>query len=289
VVAILTDGVGTGAGGLQAGRPVPLGEAEDTLGAPEAIEGPITEQGVNEEDAGGAKGGGALATPGGGLQKEVDFLRRQVGDQRAALAGARLTMRGDEDVLVEQLDRQGGGADPEALADQAVGGGVVGAGKDDMAVGVERRLLPLRQLPRRRGQRQERGPFDLIKDLQRDALGGAVHPAAGGLDTPAPEVAIALEEVPEGAAGERVALDVVDAALFHFPLMLGRARPARGDEEAVVLGALPVAALYLGIVEGGVDDRGAEVIEHDAAGHAAEELEGGPVQAHPPLERLIEH
>ena len=55
-----------------------------------------------------------------------------------------------------------------------------------------------------------------------------------------------------------------------------------------MLGELPVAALHLGIVEGGVDDGGPQIIEHDAARNAAEELEGGAVQAQPCRDRLVE-
>lgn len=56
----------------------------------------------------------------------------------------------------------------------------------------------------------------------------------------------------------------------------------RGPKEAAVLRELAIAALDLRIVEGGVDDRGAEVIEHDATRDAAEGVEGGAVQAQRP-------
>jgi len=55
-----------------------------------------------------------------------------------------------------------------------------------------------------------------------------------------------------------------------------------------VLGALAVAALNLGIVEGGVDDRGAKIIEHDPAWDAAEKLERRAVHAQPRLDGLVE-
>lgn len=51
---------------------------------------------------------------------------------------------------------------------------------------------------------------------------------------------------------------------------------------------LAVAALDLGIVEGGPDDGRAEIVEDDAAGDAAEELEGGAVQSPPGRARLVE-
>ncbi len=218
----------------------------------------------------------------------MDFVGRQVGDERAALAGAGAAMGGDEGVVVEELDLAQGGADPEPLADQAMGRRVVGAGEDDVAVGVELGPLPLGQLPGRQGQRPQGRALDLLEDLQRDLLDRAVDAAPGGLDAPAQQVAIAVVDVAEGAAGQGVALDVVDAALFHLAFVLGRARPTGRDEKAVVLGALAIAALDLGIVERGVDDRGAEIVEHDAARDAAEELEGGAMQAQPRRDRLVE-
>jgi hypothetical protein len=56
-------------------------------------------------------------------------------------------------------------------------------------------------------------------------------------------------------------LDIVDAPLLDIAFVLGRQRPTGRDEEAVVLGKLPIAALHIGIVERGVDDRGAEIVK----------------------------
>jgi len=120
VVAILTDGVGAGTGGVQMGGAVALGQAEDTLGAAKTIERAITEQGVDEQRAGRADLGSLGATPGGGLHEEVDFLGRQVGGQCAALPGTGGAMGGDQRVVMEEFDLPEGGTDPEALADQAV-------------------------------------------------------------------------------------------------------------------------------------------------------------------------
>jgi len=201
VIAILADSMGAGAGGVEPGRAVALAQAEDALGAAEAIEGPITEQDVDEQGAGGADAGGLGPAPGGGLQEEVDLVGWQVGGQGAPLAGAGRPMGGDQRVVMEALDLAEGGADPEALADQAIGGGVVGAGEDDMAVGMQLGPLPLDQVPRRGRQGLQRGALELVEDLQRDALDGAMDPAARGLNAPAPQVAVAVMEIAEGAAG----------------------------------------------------------------------------------------
>jgi hypothetical protein len=56
-----------------------------------------------------------------------------------------------------------------------------------------------------------------------------------------------------------------------------------------VLGAVAIAALDLGIVQRGVDNGGAEIVEDDTARDSAEELEGGPMQAQPRRHRLVEH
>ena len=118
------------------------------------------------------------------LHEEVDLVRRQVGGEGAPLAGARAPMRRDEDVVLIQLDLELGRADPEALADEAMGPRVVGAGEDDMAVGMELGPLPLGQLPGGDRQRLQCRALHLIEDLQGDLLGRAVDAAAGGLDTP---------------------------------------------------------------------------------------------------------
>ena len=261
MVAVLAHDVGAGARGLQAWGAKALGEAEDSLGTPEAIERAIVEERVDEHGTGGADRGGAFSAPGRGLHEEVDLVRRQMIGERSALARPRAAMGGDEGVLVKQLDLPGGGAHPQALPDEPMRGRVVGAGEDDVTVGVELGLLPLGQLPRRGRHGAEGGALDLVEDLERDPLGGAVDPAPGDLDTPAPQVTIGLVDVAEGAPGEGVALDVVDAALLDLALVLGRARAAGRDEEAVVLGEVAVAALDLRIVEGGVDDRGPEIVE----------------------------
>ena len=120
VVAILADGAGAGTGGIEPRGPVTLGQAEDPLSAAETIKRTIPQQGVNEERAGVADLGGALATPRGRLQEEVDFLGRQVRAQRAALARAGGAMGGDQRVIMEEFDPKGG-PDPKAFAEQAMG------------------------------------------------------------------------------------------------------------------------------------------------------------------------
>jgi len=87
-----------------------------------------------------------------------------------------------------------------------------------------------------------------------------VHATAGGLDHPAAQMAIAVGEIAKVAAGQGVAFDIVDAALFDLAFVLGRSWATGRDEKAVGLRELPVAALHLGVVERRVDDRRAEII-----------------------------
>jgi len=289
VVAVLAHDLSTGTRGLQARGAKALGQAEHPLGAAQPIEGAIAEQRVDEGAAGGADLGGALAAPGRGLQEKVDFVRGQMRGERAPLPGAGAAVGGHERVLVEQLDLPGGGAHPQALANQAMRRRVVGGREHDVAVRVKLGLLPLGQLPRRGRQRREGGALRLVEDLERDPLGGAVDPAPRDLDAPAQHVAIGVVEVAERAPGQRVAFDVVDPALLDLPFVLGCPGPTGRDEEAVMLGALAVAPLDFGIVEGGADDRGAEIVEDDPMGHPAEEFERDPVESHPRVHRLVEH
>src|SRR5207249_328989 len=94
-------------------------------------------------------------------------------------------------------------------------------------------------------------------------------------------MAVAVVDIAKLAPGQRVALDVVNAALLDLPFVLGCPRATRRNEEPIVFGELPVAPLHLGVVESSADNRGAEIVQHDAAGHAAEELERCAMQAQP--------
>src|SRR5262249_15601528 len=104
-------------------------------------------------------------------------------------------MRGDQCVVVEQLDLREGGPDPEPLANQAMRRGVVGTGEDDVAIAMELGSFPLHQFPRREWQAEQRGPFELIEQLQGRALDRAVNPPPSRLDDPAEEMTIAIVHI----------------------------------------------------------------------------------------------
>ena len=206
MVAVLADGEGARAGGIHPAGAVALAQAQNALGAAEPIQRTLTEQLLDEVATRGADLRRAGATPRRRLHEKVDLVRRQVGREGPPLAGAGAPVRGHEGVVLIQLDLEIGGADPEPLADEPVGPGVVGAGEDDMTVGVELGALPLGQLPRRHRQRLQRRTLHLLEDLQGDLLDRAVHAAASGLDHPAAQMAVAVGEIAKVAASQALRL-----------------------------------------------------------------------------------
>src|SRR5439155_6014752 len=88
---------------------------------------------------------------------------------------------------------------------------------------------------------------------------------------------------------QEVALDVMHAALLDFALMFGGARSAGRDQKAVVFGTFAIGLLHLWVVPAGFGDGGLEVVEHDALGHAAEELKGVAVEQEPSRDTLVPH
>ena len=86
-VAILPHRVGPGAGGVEARRPVALGQAEDALRPAQPIERALAEEARHEERAGGADRGRLLLAPPWGLEQEVHLIRGQVVQERPPLPG----------------------------------------------------------------------------------------------------------------------------------------------------------------------------------------------------------
>jgi hypothetical protein len=77
-------------------------------------------------------------------------------------------------------------------------------------------------------------------------------------------------------------------ALLDLAFVLRCPRPARGNQEAVVLRALAIGALYHRVVEHRLDDRRLEVIDDDSTRDATEPLEGPPMAAQPRGDLLVE-
>ena len=79
VVAIFADGVRAGAGGVDPSGAVAVDEAEDALGTAEPIEGPVAQQGVDEQRAGGTDLDGAGATGSGSRAGPLDVIEAREG------------------------------------------------------------------------------------------------------------------------------------------------------------------------------------------------------------------
>ena len=115
-----------------------------------------------------------------------------------------------------------------------------------------------------------------------------MHALAGRRATPGEDIDVGLRQARGRAAAQEVALDVVNAALLDFALVLRRAHPTRCDQEAVMLGALAVGLLHLGFVPLGIDNRRLEVVDDQPLGHAAEELQRPTMAPQPRRELLVE-
>ena len=86
---------------------------------------------------------------------------------------------------------------------------------------------------------------------------------------------------------QKIALDVVDAALLDLSLVLRCTRSARGDQKAIMLCTLPVGLLYPGIVPGGLDDGCLQVVDHHTFWYTIKPRQSIPVQAQPGLDLLV--
>jgi hypothetical protein len=188
----------------------------------------------------------------------------------------------------EQLDGARAAADPQPLADQAEGRRVVAALEDHVAIAVQHRLLPDRQVVRPARQRPQRRPFELLELLERALPGRAMLASAGHVAAPGAELGVQLVEWGRRSAGQEVALDVVDPALLDLPLQVRRPRWVGIDAGAVVLGALAVGALDQRVVHAGTQDGCLQIVQDDPLRHAAQHLEGVAVQEQPGPDALIE-
>ena len=122
------------------------------------------------------------------------------------------------------------------------------------------------------GKRLELRLFEGLKPETGLSFGGAMDALTSGGQAPVQHIHVGLSNGGWRATAEEVALDVVHAALFDLAFVLGSARAAGSDQEAVVLGALAVGLLDLGVMPAGMSNGGFEIVDHQALRHAAEEL-----------------
>ncbi len=286
-VAGLAEAQGPAARPSQACGAMLVGQSDDALGRTKPVERALAEHSRNELERGGPDLGGPLEAVLRGRKQPGDLVRRVVVPDRAARPRRSPLMARYPLILMEDVNVPTVAPDPEAFADEAVRSGVVGTVEDDVAVGMEPSQLPGAHVERIGREGHQPSLLDLEEARQRALLGRAVDTNTGDLLNPGEKPLVRLRDVPERAGGEEVALDVAHARL-DLALVPRRPRPAGRDQEAVVLGEVPVAALEHGVVKDGLDDPGLQVVEHDLLRDAAEVLEGLPVAPKPGLDLLVE-
>jgi hypothetical protein len=288
-VASVTTGQRPSAGRVQALGSVAVAQAQHPLGGAQVVQGVAGKQLCDQPGDRAAKLGGLPAAPGRGAFQEGDLFGRVVVPvgALAALAGAQVGL--DQLPVAEHLDQPGGEASVDVVANQPPWNRVQRAGDLDVAVGMDLRRRPGRQLERGGRQRQQRWPLAGLKDLQR--LGAAQRPAgaaAGDLEAPGLGGLLHGLEAGELAAGEEAIAHIGDRPL-HARLILRLAGPGGVDEHAVVAGQLGIGAIQFGVVQVRADDTGLEVVGHQPPGRPTEEPQRRDVGLHPDSKRHRQH
>ena len=260
------------AGGLEPGRVVLVGQADDALGGAEPVEGVVGEQLADQLLAGRADAGGLPAAPGRGPHVERDLLRRvvaEVGLLAADLAGMGL----DQLAADEELHHRRGDADVGGLADVPPRHRV----EHLVDLGVDVRA-DLRRRPRGQHERpgRQRPQRVLLHRLEHRGRGGALQrparPRPGDLRRPAGGLGLHPLQRRELPAAPEAVPDI-----RHRPLdprlVPGLQRPGRVDQAAVMRGELGIGPVDLRVVEVGLVDPGLQVVRHQPGRDAAEERE----------------
>ena len=110
-------------------------------------------------------------------------------------------MGGDELVVAEQLHGGLGGPQPQVLAHQSEGGGVVGLLEPHVAAGMELDPRPHGELRWARGERAQELALGLGEARQGRLVGGTVDAVAGRAEQPGAKLCIGVDEVAELANG----------------------------------------------------------------------------------------
>ncbi len=290
-VAGVTGGQRPSAGRIQPTRPVAVAEPQHPLGGTQVVQrvGGAREQLADQPADCLAEFGGLPAAPGRGALQEGDLLGWVVGPVGALAAFGRAHVGLDQLPLTEHLEQLGGQANVDVSADQPPGHRVQPAGDLDVAVGMDLRRRPGRQLERLGRQRQQRRRFRSLEHLQR--LRASKRPAgaaAGDLEAPDLSGLLHRGQRAELAAGEEAVADIGNRPL-HAWLVLRLPRPRGVDEHAVVAGQLGVGTVELGVVQVRADHAGLEVIGHQPPGRSAEEAQRGHVRLDPYGQRHRHH
>ena len=212
----------------------------------------MVEQGADHVGGGGPDRLGLSPAVVAGQRQPGDLLGGQVVQLRHPLAGLLGAVVGGHQLVVVgrvNLHRAGAAAHPEVRAHQAVRRGIIRAREGEVAVPVEGGLLPDAQVIGRGRQGAQGGPFHRLKALQRPALRRSVEALPGGLPTPDDQRRVALLARLQRPAGQEVAFEVVDPALFRFSFQPRGPWRLGVDQKAVMLGALAVDRWATGSVK----------------------------------------
>ena len=221
---------------------------------------------------GGADQLGGAPTPGRGLHRERDLLRRVVIKVGGPPAGS-AHMGGHHIGTGEDLHDVPGGAGMQALSDQPPRHAVERLADLEMRIDSDGANRPRGQLEGPGRQRDQRITFDRLEHSQwLGALQGTAVPGAGHLAAPAQRVGLHLAQRGELATfPERV--PHIGHGSLHPGFVLGLERARRVDQGAVVHGQLGVGAVDLRVIQVGFVHPGLEVVTHQPGRHSAEELE----------------
>ena len=207
------------AGGVQAGGPVGVLQAQHPLGGAQVDQHPVGEQSVDQGVATGADALGLAQTPPGIVEAPGQGLGRQmVGEGRAGAGAGQARVAGDLIVVAIEVDQGVAGLEPQGLADQAERHRVQAVRELDVGVAMDLDLGPHRQHRRHRGQRLQQGAFGRLKLDQRPLAGGAMAALAGLVAHPVGQLPVGVGQAAKFAQREEGALHVFDAGL-HDPFL----------------------------------------------------------------------
>ena len=153
-----------------------------------------------------------------------------------------------------------------------------------MAIAVQGAALPGGGVVGHPWQRQQRRTLGLLEARQRRLVSRTVVAQSSVGHQPLSQLTIGFADCRAfGQQRDESLLEVPDAPALDFAFVLGLARQARVDQEAVVFGTFAIGLLHFGLLVARVrlDDRRLEVVQHHAFGHAAQELKG-VLMAHQP-------
>jgi hypothetical protein len=213
-------------------------------------------------------------------------LGRQVVAHGKPIAGAAAAyVRSDQSVIVVDTNRSIRCTQPQPFADQRERHGIQHALMGDMAVSVNRDLVPGAQIGGDGWQLAHQWPFDL-EQIERYFACCTVDATPRFMHDPVTSLLVQIHEVAELAQRQEVAFYVFDAGFDDA--LLGRVRRRAGiDPETVPFRAFRVGALHDRVVSAGTRDRALGVVDDHARGHGAEPFEGATMAPEPSCDRLV--